>query len=694
MQNTVTVNPLLRPGDHVGRYRVEAFLGQGAFGQVYHVTQLGLNAPRAVKLLRRDMPGVGSSDYNDCRQRFQLEAQLGAQLDHPHIVRVHDVEQVDDALLLVMEYVPNGSLADRLKAQGPLPVGDALRMARELAEGLAALHALDAVHRDLKPSNILFDAQGHAKVADLGLAQIPHGPSARSQQSAPLPHPGTPAYMSPEQRDTREHLTPASDIYALGAVLFEALTGRVYKSQRPGTDVRALCPDVPASTAALLAQMLAKDPEVRPWGGAEAVPLLQTEEAVYQQWVAEQTARQQQEAAEAARRQREVEETVRKQREAEEAARQQREAEVAARRQREAEEAARKQREAEETARKQREAEAAARQQREATKATPPPRSPKKAAPIPIWPWVIGAVLVAALLLGGGELLRRLTTSSSVTPTPASNATAPIPTAMPPLAAQLGDTWTRPADGMVMVYVPAAQFQMGSTAEQVRDSVDVCIVEGLSESYCRHFADEQPAHTVALDAFWIDRTEVTNVQYRKCVAAGACTASSYNDYDAYNSDAQPVVGVSWHDAAAYCAWTGGQLPTEAQWEYAARGPEGRVYPWGNEWREKVANYDEGGYKDGYNKSAPVGSFPDGVSWVGALDMAGNAWEWVADWYGAYTDEVQRNPIGPMSGNNKVLRGGAFALDPNFLRTTYRYGDGPNASAGGIGFRCAGLSSDR
>ena len=129
----------------------------------------------------------------------------------------------------------------------------------------------------------------------------------------------------------------------------------------------------------------------------------------------------------------------------------------------------------------------------------------------------------------------------------------------------LGDTWTRPADGMVMVYVPAGEFKMGSIGGD---------------------DDEQPVHTVALDGFWIDRTEVTKAQYEQCVAAGACTPcygdSPYDDY--------PAIYVTWYQAGTYCGWAGGRLPTEAEWEYAARGPEARVFPWGDEFDGTRLNF--------------------------------------------------------------------------------------------------------
>jgi formylglycine-generating enzyme required for sulfatase activity len=218
---------------------------------------------------------------------------------------------------------------------------------------------------------------------------------------------------------------------------------------------------------------------------------------------------------------------------------------------------------------------------------------------------------------------------------------------------------------MVMVYVPAGEFEMGST-------------EGHD--------DEEPVHTVALDAFWLDRTEVTNAQWALCVAAGACRASAYADDSRFNGATQPVVGVSWEDAAAYAAWVGGRLPTEAEWEYAARGPESLVYPWGNEWETGLANCWERDCQDGYEYTAPVGSFPEGASWVGAVDLTGNVWEWVADRYGAYPSSRQVNPTGPASGDPRVLRGGSFSGLQYITRCAFRNGGSPNVRGGYGGFR--------
>jgi hypothetical protein len=272
------------PGDILlDKYRIEALIGQGSFGEVYRVTHIGLNVPRAVKILRKDAPGVGSTEFGDYRKRFQFEAQLGARLNtptpHPNLLQVFDYAEKGDILVLEMEYASSGSLAERmekLRTSGEaMPLNAVIQMGIEVAQGLAAIHAVDIVHRDLKPSNILFDQHGHAKVADLGLAQAHGSDSLRSRVSSPPPHPGTPAYMSPEQRDTRDYLPPASDVYALGLVLFEALTGRVYRSQRPGTRPVSLRAEIPAWLDEVLVRMLTEDPNLRPWDGQEAASLLQ-----------------------------------------------------------------------------------------------------------------------------------------------------------------------------------------------------------------------------------------------------------------------------------------------------------------------------------------------------------------------------------------------------------------------------------
>jgi formylglycine-generating enzyme required for sulfatase activity/serine/threonine protein kinase len=225
---------------------------------------------------------------------------------------------------------------------------------------------------------------------------------------------------------------------------------------------------------------------------------------------------------------------------------------------------------------------------------------------------------------------------------------------------------TAPADGMVQVYVPGGTFPMGST-----DGPD----------------NERPVHDVRLDGFWLDQTEVTNSQYARCVAAGACRASRYVDDSRYNGDNYPVVGVDWHNAAAYCAWAGRRLPTEAEWEYAARGPEAFRYPWGDETPGcNIANF-----KNCVGGAVEVGSYPDGASWVGALDMAGNAWEWVNDWYdaGYYANSPAENPDGPTGGRTKALRGGAwYHSSYQSVRAANRSNHDPANAYFYVGFRCA------
>ena len=260
------------------KYRVEAMVGQGAFADVYRATYLESNTLCALKVLRKDAPGLGSTEFGEYQNRFSLEAQLGAKLNHPNIIKAYDFEKDSENLILVMEYAAKGSLGqviDQMRRNNKqMPVKNTLNIILQISNGLAVLHDLDVVHRDLKPNNILFNTEGQAKIADLGLAQVAGGPSMRSQLSSPLAHPGTPAYMSPEQKASTQYLTPASDIFSVGLILFEMLTGRVYANQRPGTRASSLSPDVPVWLDDLLVRTLDEDPKKRPWNGKELATLL------------------------------------------------------------------------------------------------------------------------------------------------------------------------------------------------------------------------------------------------------------------------------------------------------------------------------------------------------------------------------------------------------------------------------------
>ena len=319
----------------------------------------------------------------------------------------------------------------------------------------------------------------------------------------------------------------------------------------------------------------------------------------------------------------------------------------------------------------------------------------------------IGGIVFACLLLavfGGNYFVKNInstetespaqvtptiTKTKTLTPAPTDISITVIPTASktitlaltktttprPPtfiLTPGIGSTMISEKDGMAMVYVPAGEFMMGS------DNGDL---------------DEQPIHKVYLDAFWIDQTEVTNGMYIMCVEDGLCTfpsslRSQIRDYYYANTKYNdfPVVYVSWEQANNYCAWSNKRLPSEAEWEKAARGTDQRTYPWGEDIDCSKANYSTFCVGD----TVAVGSYSDGVSPYGVYDMAGNVWEWVNDWYSAtyYQNASTNNPTGPGTGPGRIFRGGGWLNSAVGARTTIRSGDNPEFTHSYLGFRCS------
>ena len=268
-----------------------------------------------------------------------------------------------------------------------------------------------------------------------------------------------------------------------------------------------------------------------------------------------------------------------------------------------------------------------------------------------------GAISVWAVRSTSASLAMETTVP---TPTPKLTAT-PAP---PP---SLGSTMKREKDGMVMVYVPAGAFKMGSN-------------QGL--------ADQKPVHKVTLDAYWIDQTEVTNGMYALCVSTGWCQLPHETDwhgkkyFDDPNKIEYPVIYVDWQQANTYCQWVSGRLPTEAEWEKAARGTDGRTNPWGNTIDETTF----GNFSDEGGRPERVGSYEKGKSPYGAYDMAGNVLEWTADWYDVYPGGNPKDSE-YFGVTNRVLRGGAWDTYIDFIYAARRLWSPPDYYDNSIGFRC-------
>jgi len=558
----------------LGNFELLEEIGRGGFGTVYRATDRALGRTVALKVLHPQL----AADH-EFIERFRREARTAAEFDHPNLVMIHQAGEVDGRFFIAMQFLPGGSLAARVK-QGPLPAEQTLHILTQVCAGLAALHEHGTIHRDLKPANILFNARGEAVITDFGLARA-HSVSSSSSTTAGMA--GTPCYRAPELWRGKPPATPATDVYSLGCILAELLTGcSPFRGDTPdevltrhlidGPDFGPAWPPpgVPAALVGVVERALARDPAGR---YADAAALARALEGAL---------RVEQAAARAAE-----------------------QAHLAA------EEHAR--RAAEEKSQR----ETAERAAQEKARAEAAKRTPLKKTP---------ANEMRVALADGVEL--------------------------------------------ILVCVPAGEFLMGAAdAAKNADS------------------DEKPQHKVHLDEFWMGKYPVTNAQYRAFLQAAQYP---YEKKLPKGKDDHPVVYVSWQDATAFCTWAAQvsgvpvRLPSEAQWEKAARGTDGRTYPWGEQ--EPDANLANFNSND--RDTTEVGRYPKGASPYGALDMAGNVWEWVNDWYGDYSVSPASNPPGPTSGNTKVLRGGSWYDSGSYLRVAYRNYDSPTTRGIDIGFRCA------
>lgn len=265
-------------------------------------------------------------------------------------------------------------------------------------------------------------------------------------------------------------------------------------------------------------------------------------------------------------------------------------------------------------------------------------------------------------------------------------------------APEEGTTRISEADGMEQIYIPAGEFIMGTDDPNAKQTV-----EG-GRAY-----PELPAHTVTLDGYWIDKYEISTSQYALCVEAGACDPPYRSDSEtrpAYYGNPEyadyPVIWVSWYMSTEYCEWAGRRLPTEAEWEKASRGTDGRMYPWGNDpidgtranfcdanCPRTIANYN---YDDGYADTAPVGSYPLGASPYGVLDMSGNVWEWTSTIIEPYPYDATDGREDPDRYAERVWRGGPWSNGTWWQRSSIRYRSIPFYWYVNLGFRCAASDS--
>jgi formylglycine-generating enzyme required for sulfatase activity/serine/threonine protein kinase len=651
------------PPERFAEYQLIKALGRGSMGQVWLAHDAVLDRLVAVKFVS-ELP-----DHEAVRQRFLTEARAAARVQHPNVIAIYRVGEIGARPYLISEYVRGDSL-DRIAR--PVPWPRILDIAIGLARGLAAAHLRGVLHRDLKPANAILSETGEVKLLDFGLAKL----VAHAQPPTAVP-PGESASVPDRAGDPTIPPRPASDQVAppppsdRPTQIVEAGVSTTEATRATTTATGDAAVPQLASSIAALGTPTYTPPEV--WCGAPATsrgdvyslgtllyelaagvpPHRGDSQQTVRSSVVETDAPPLATAAPGIdpRFAAIVDRCLRRDPDERFASEALRDA-----------------------------LEALAGGDRDAAPLPAHARPDRARLRLPHRSIALAVAALVGLGLGlAGDHRRGRGRGRAVR-------LGPCP------------------DGMILV--PAGTFQMGSP-------------DGSQEAD----PDEHPQHAVRLSSYCIERTEVTVAAYAVCAAAGACSPapeavnwSAYTPEDALRysrwcnrSDRpdHPINCIDWELAAAYCAWRGGRLPTEAEWEYAARGSDDRVYPWGNEapgakrlnmcGRECAALaarelHDE--WKpmydgdDGWATTAPVGSYRDGASPFGVLDMAGNVWEWTDDWHGPYPATAQVDPRGRATGTSRVSRGAGWASrGPTRARGADRNWLDPKSRDCDLGFRC-------
>ena len=633
---------MLQPGALIiERYRIVRQVGQGGMGAVYEATDIRLRLQVALKQMLITDPQYAHA--------FEHEAILLANLKHVRLPKVTDHFSDTSGQFLVMEYVPGDDLATLLKQQhGPFPVTQVLAWADQLLDMLEYLHnrTPPVLHRDIKPGNLKVAQDGTLMLLDFGLAK---GSLAQTHLTSDRSIFGYSEHYSPLEQIQGTGTEARSDLYAVGATLYHLLVGTlppnaltrvsnlVNEQPDPLRPPHEPNPAIPETVSAVLMQALSIQFKHRPANATVLRALLRTASPSLAEAPPTLVPTQAIPLQGSAPRQAPLHPPI---------------------------------------------------AVGTSTIAVRPPHAPSKGPPFLLWPgMLLSVVLVGAFLVFANR--GGIPAASPRTSAPVAVAVTPTlaPTALP--------AWI-PA----MVKVPVGSFLMGSSSTDTQAS-----------------SDERPQHTLTLPDYWIGKTEVTNTQFRQFVdgdgyknqaywtAAGWAWRQEQNithpdcwNDAAFNGDTQPVVCVSWFEAVAYCRWLSKQtgiefrLPTEAEWEKASRGPDRLLWPWGNTWDEKRANSSE----SGLNKTTPVGSYPTGASPYGALDMAGNVYEWCAtQWQKLYPyqleDEWQATYL-EANADYRVLRGGSWYNNNTYVRGAYRSSDIPRVRLYYVGLRVARSSS--